>query len=98
MENASRKVLNNDKSTKYICNLDWQFIRTGMIQDAGKKEKPEQDKWDRILKIINKHTGLKKTDTWGKNTQVKNYPGTRPITPHPYSITINTTYIDNDTL
>jgi len=93
MEDASRKVLNNDKSTKYICNVDWQFIRTGMIQDPS-----EQEKWNRILEIINKHTELKKTNTWGENTQVKNCPGTRPITSHPYSITINTTYIDNDTL
>jgi len=64
----------------------------------GKKEKPEQDKWDRILKIINKHTGLKKTNTWGRNTRVNKYSGTRGITSHPHSITINSMYIDNDTL
>ena len=56
MEDASRKVLNDDKSTDYICPVDWQVFRTGMIQDVGKKEKPEQDKWDRIINIVNSNT------------------------------------------
>ena len=56
MEDASRKVLNDDKRTNYICPVDWQVFRTGMIQDVGKKEKPEQDKWDRIINIVNSNT------------------------------------------
>jgi len=87
MEDASRKVLNNDKSTKYICNLDWQFIRTGMIQD-----KDEQEKWNRILEVINKHTELKKTNTRVKYTQVDKYPATRPITTQLWSTYYNNTY------
>ena len=87
MENASRKILNKDKSTDYVCNVEWQLIRTGMIQDP-----PEQKKWNRILKIINKHTRVKKINTWGKNTQVKKCPRSGVIASPPYSITMNNTY------
>jgi len=56
MEDASRKVLNDDKRTDYICPVDWQIFRTGMLQDVGEKEKPDQDKWDRIINIVNSNT------------------------------------------
>ena len=56
MEDASGKILNDDKRTKYICPVDWQVFRTGMIQDVGDIEKPEQDKWDRIINIVKSNT------------------------------------------
>lgn len=58
MEEASRVILNKDKTTKYQCRLDWQCIRYAMIQDL-----PEQAKWNRILDMVDKYTR-------GKNPQV----------------------------
>ena len=72
MEDASRKILNVDKKTNFVCPVDWQTIRTGMIQDAGKKERPEQDKWDRIINIIN-------TSTQGEIPQVHRTQGETPL-------------------
>ena len=72
MEDASRKILNVDKKTNFVCPVDWQTIRTGMIQDAGKKETPEQDKWDRIINIIN-------TSTQGEIPQVHRTQGETPL-------------------
>ena len=66
METASGKVLNDDKSTSYICPVDWQIFRTGMIQ-----EEEEQLKWERIYKIVKDNTRGKNTQvngTWGKDT------------------------------
>jgi DNA polymerase I len=51
MEDASGKILNDDKSTNFICPVDWQVFRTGMIQ-----EEEEQSKWDRIIKIVESNT------------------------------------------
>ena len=51
MEDASRKVLNDDKRTNYMCPVDWQIFRTGMIQ-----EEEEQLKWDRIINIVKSNT------------------------------------------
>ena len=51
MEDASRKVLNDDKRTNYMCPVDWQIFRTGMIQ-----EEEEQLKWDRIINIVKANT------------------------------------------
>ena len=51
MEDASGKILNDDKRTKYICPVDWQVFRTGMIQ-----EEEEQSKWDRIINIVEADT------------------------------------------
>ena len=51
MEDASGKILNDDKRTKYICPVDWQVFRTGMIQ-----EEEEQLKWDRIINIVKSNT------------------------------------------
>ena len=71
MEDASRKVLNDDKRTNYICPVDWQIFRTGMLQDVGEKEKPDQDKWDRIINII-------KSNTLGINPRVTPVNNTAP--------------------
>jgi len=56
MEDASIKILNDANKTNYICPVDWQFIRTGMIQEDA-----EQSKWDRIINIINNSTQVKST-------------------------------------
>jgi DNA polymerase I-like protein with 3'-5' exonuclease and polymerase domains len=56
MEDASRKILNDDKSKKYYCPVDWQIFRTGMLQDVGDIEKPDQDKWERIINIVKSNT------------------------------------------
>ncbi len=84
MEDASRKILNKDSSTKHVCGVEWQLIRHAMIQD-----KSEQEKWDRIMSIINKHTR-------GENTDVKISRGTSRTSPTPLNININNRYI-NDT-
>ena len=55
MEDASRKILNDDKSTNYYCPVEWQVFRTGMLQ-----EEEEQGKWNRIINII-------ESDTLGEN-------------------------------
>ena len=64
MEDASRKILNKDSSTDFVCGVEWQLIRYAMIQ-----KKSEQEKWYRIMDIVNKHTRGKYTqvDTQGKN-------------------------------
>ncbi len=86
MEDASGKVLNDDKSTKYICPVDWQVFRTGMIQDVGDIEKPEQDKWDRIINII-------KSDTLGI------IPGVTPVNNTALQVNLNNLNIyEYDTL
>jgi hypothetical protein len=72
MEEASRRILNDSKATDFICPVDWQVIRTGMIQDVGKDKKPEQDKWDRIINII---------DTQGESTGVYTLGQTPIVTP-----------------
>mgnify|MGYP003115542931 FL=1 len=51
LEDASRKILNKDKKTNYMCPVDFQVFRYAMIQD-----KSEQEKWNRILKIIKNNT------------------------------------------
>tara|TARA_R110000850_G_scaffold29738_1_gene82237 strand:+ start:874 stop:2742 length:1869 start_codon:yes stop_codon:yes gene_type:complete len=56
LENASRKILNESKATDYFCPVDFQVFRYAMIQDHMKDRKPEQQKWDRILNIIEKST------------------------------------------
>ena len=48
---ASKKVLNRDKRTNYFCDVDFQCIRTAMVQ-----KEMEQKKWNRIMSILNKHT------------------------------------------
>ena len=51
MENASKKILNNNRSTDYVCGVDWQLIRHAMIQKSD-----EQEKWNRIMSLVNKYT------------------------------------------
>ena len=86
MEDASRKILNKDSSTDYVCGVEWQLIRHAMIQ-----EKSEQDKWDRIMTIVNKHTQGKipEVDNQGKNSR-----GTSILTPAPCNIIVNNMYRD----
>ena len=56
MENASKRILNKNGSTNYVCGVDWQLIRHGMIQKSD-----EQDKWNRIMTLVNKYTHGKNT-------------------------------------
>ena len=85
MEDASRKILNKDSSTDFMCGVEWQLIRYAMIQ-----KKSEQEKWNRIMDIVNKHTGGKYTRV---DNQGKNCAGTRGSTTQPYIITnISNTY------
>ena len=70
--NTNKRILNDSKATDFICPVDWQVIRTGMIQDVGKDKKPEQDKWDRIINII---------DTQGESTGVHTQGETPIVTP-----------------
>ena len=58
LEDASRKILNETKATNYYCPVDFQVFRYAMIQD-----KAEQEKWTRILNII-------ETSTLGNNPSV----------------------------
>ena len=51
LEDASRKILNETKATNYYCPVDFQVFRYAMVQD-----KAEQQKWDRILNIIETST------------------------------------------
>ena len=39
LEDASRKILNKDKKTNYMCPVDFQVFRYGMIQDKSEQEK-----------------------------------------------------------
>ena len=56
LEDASRKILNDTKATNYYCPVDFQVFRHAMVQDHMKPKKPEQEKWNRILNIIEKST------------------------------------------
>jgi len=51
LEDSSRKILNQTKATNYYCPVDWQIFRHGMIQ-----KEEHQNKWDRILKLIETNT------------------------------------------
>jgi hypothetical protein len=84
MEDASRKILNKDSSTDFMCGVEWQLIRYAMIQD-----KSEQEKWNRIMDIVNKHTQGKYT--WVDN-QGKNCAGTPGSTTQPHIIS-STKYV-----
>ena len=69
LEDASKKILNESKATNYFCPVDFQVFRTGMVQDHMKDEKPDQEKWNRIIKVI-EHSTL------GNNPRVsKTNPG-----------------------
>jgi len=76
LEDASRKILNKDKKTNYMCPVDFQVFRYGMIQD-----KSEQEKWNRILKIIKNNT-LGNIPRVDNNTRIlsQTNPGTISIT------------------
>ena len=66
---ASRKILNEDSSTNYSCDVDFQTIRYQMVQ-----KKDEQSKWDRIIKIIkNNNPGNYSWGTQGKTTDPRVY-------------------------
>ena len=66
---ASRKILNEDSSTDYYCDVDFQTIRYQMVQ-----KKDEQSKWDRIIKIIkNNNPGNYSWGTQGKTTDPRVY-------------------------
>ena len=56
LEDASRKILNEGKATNYYCPVDFQVFRHAMVQDHNEDEKPDQEKWDRILKVIEQST------------------------------------------
>ena len=62
---ASRTILNIDGSTNYFCDVDFQFIRSGMIQG-----KDEQKKFQRILDLVDKYPGNISRGTEGKNTDL----------------------------
>ena len=47
---ASKAILNEDSSTNYFCDVDFQFIRTGMIQ-----KKEDQKKFNRIIELVNEY-------------------------------------------
>jgi len=49
---ASRTILNIDGSTNHFCDVDFQFIRSGMIQG-----KDEQKKFQRILDLVEQNPG-----------------------------------------
>ena len=46
--NASKAILNEDSSTDYYCDVDFQIIRSGMIQEPA-----DQNKFNRILELTN---------------------------------------------
>ena len=62
---ASRTILNIDGSTNYFCDVDFQFIRSGMIQG-----KDEQKKFQRILDLVDKYPGNISRGTEGENTDL----------------------------
>mgnify|MGYP007000281549 len=37
--NASKAILNEDSSTNYYCDVDFQIIRSGMIQEPADQNK-----------------------------------------------------------
>ena len=45
--NASKAILNEDSSTNNFCDVDFQTIRTGLIQ-----EEADQNKFNRILELV----------------------------------------------
>ena len=49
---ASKTILNIDSSTNHFCDVDFQFIRSGMIQG-----KDEQKKFQRILDLVEQNPG-----------------------------------------
>lgn len=49
---ASRTILNSDGNTDYFCDVDFQFIRSGMIQKEA-----EQKKFQRILDLVESNPG-----------------------------------------
>ena len=50
---ASKTILNIDSSTNHFCDVDFQFIRSGMIQG-----KDEQKKFQRILDLVEQNQGI----------------------------------------
>ena len=46
--NASKAILNEDSSTDYYCDVDFQIIRSGMIQEPA-----DQNKFNRIIELTN---------------------------------------------
>ncbi len=49
---ASKAILNEDKTTDYFCDVDFQTIRTGYIQEPD-----DQAKWNRMLELVNSNPG-----------------------------------------
>ena len=47
---ASKVILNEDNSTDYFCDVDFQIIRSGMIQKES-----EQNKFKRILELVDEY-------------------------------------------
>jgi DNA polymerase I-like protein with 3'-5' exonuclease and polymerase domains len=47
---ASKVILNQDTSTDYSCDVDFQIIRSGMIQKES-----EQNKFKRILELVDEY-------------------------------------------
>ena len=62
---ASRTILNIDGSTNHFCDVDFQFIRSGMIQG-----KDEQKKFQRILDLVDKYPGNISRGTEGEDTDL----------------------------
>ena len=62
---ASKTILNIDNSTNYFCDVDFQFIRSGMIQG-----KDEQKKFQRILDLVDKYPGNISRGTEGEDTDL----------------------------
>ena len=62
---ASKTILNIDNSTNYFCDVDFQFIRSGMIQG-----KDEQKKFQRILDLVDKYPGNISRGTVGEDTDL----------------------------
>ena len=50
--NASIAILNEDSSTNNFCDVDFQTIRTGYIQEPD-----DQAKWNRMLELVNSNPG-----------------------------------------
>ena len=61
---ASKVILNEDKSTNYFCDVDFQIVKSGMIQKQS-----EQNKFNRIVELVeqsnpsNISRGSKEPDT-----------------------------------
>ena len=61
--NASKAILNEDSSTNYFCDVDFQFIRYAMIQ-----KKEDQEKFNRIIELVKEFNPGNNS----RGTQVKN--------------------------